>query len=79
VVVSTPAGVNGLDLAPGLDVVVEEAGAAMADAIVALLDAPERRREMERAARARVERDYDWRVVARRQVALYDTLRAKAT
>jgi GT2 family glycosyltransferase/glycosyltransferase involved in cell wall biosynthesis len=79
VVVSTPAGVNGLDLAPGQDVVVEETGAGLAGAIVALLDAPERRREMERAARARVERDYDWRVVARRQVALYDTLRAKAT
>jgi GT2 family glycosyltransferase/glycosyltransferase involved in cell wall biosynthesis len=79
VVVSTPAGVNGLDLEPGLDVVVEETGEGLADAIIALLDAPGRRREMERAARSRVERDYDWRVVARRQVALYETLRAKAT
>lgn len=79
VVVSTPAGINGLDLAPGEDVVVEESGAAMADAILALLDDPDRRRAMERAARARVEQDYDWRVVARRQAALYDTLRARAT
>src|SRR5262249_42884938 len=46
-IVSTPAGINGLDLVAGKDVLVAKTGAEMADAIVELLDNPSRRQAME--------------------------------
>jgi GT2 family glycosyltransferase/glycosyltransferase involved in cell wall biosynthesis len=73
-IVSTPAGINGLDLAPGEDVIVVETGAEMAEAIAALFDNPARRRRIEQAARARAERDFDWDAIAREQAALYRSL-----
>jgi GT2 family glycosyltransferase/glycosyltransferase involved in cell wall biosynthesis len=73
-IVSTPAGINGLDLAPGEDVIVAETGAEMAEAIAALFDDPARRRRIEQAARARAERDFDWDAIARRQAELYRSL-----
>jgi glycosyltransferase involved in cell wall biosynthesis len=59
-VVSTPAGVNGLDLAPGDDVVLVQTAGEMAAAIERLLASP--------AERRRVERDYGWDAVARRYI-----------
>jgi glycosyltransferase involved in cell wall biosynthesis len=67
-VVSTPAGVNGLDLSPGTDIVVTE---DMAAAITELLDNPARRRAIEVAARHTVERDFGWDPIARKQAELY--------
>jgi GT2 family glycosyltransferase/glycosyltransferase involved in cell wall biosynthesis len=73
-VVSTPAGINGLDLSPGEDVVVAGTGAGMAEAIAALLDDPARRRRIGQAARVRAARDFGWDAIARRQASLYRSL-----
>ncbi|MBI4907596.1 MAG: glycosyltransferase [Acidobacteria bacterium] len=73
-IVSTPAGINGLDLTNGRDVIVVETGAAMAAAIRALMEDPAGRRKLEAEARLTVERDFDWRAIARHQAALYHDL-----
>jgi GT2 family glycosyltransferase/glycosyltransferase involved in cell wall biosynthesis len=75
-VVSTPAGVNGLDLIPGQDFVLVHTAREMAAAIENMLAAPAERARVETAARARVERDYGWDAVARSQSALYRELLA---
>jgi GT2 family glycosyltransferase/glycosyltransferase involved in cell wall biosynthesis len=75
-VVSTPAGVNGLNLIAGEDFVLVQTAQEMAAAIEKLLDAPDGRSRIEAAARARVERDYSWDAIARAQSALYRELMA---
>jgi glycosyltransferase involved in cell wall biosynthesis len=72
--VSTPAGVNGLDLTPGEDFLLARTAAEMAAAIEKLWNEPATREAIERAARARVERDYSWDSIARSQSALYRDL-----
>jgi glycosyltransferase involved in cell wall biosynthesis len=76
-IVSTPAGINGLDLTDGRDVVVARTGEEMVVAVRSLLDDPARRRELERQARLRVERDYDWRQIGLKQRELYERLRVR--
>ena len=73
-VVSTPAGVNGLDLTPGEDFLLVHTAKEMAAAIESLLADPAARARIETAARARVERDYSWDTIARAQSALYREL-----
>ena len=73
-VVSTPAGVNGLDLTPGEDFVLVHTAREMAAAIETLLADPADRARIESAARARVERDYSWDTIAKAQSALYREL-----
>jgi glycosyltransferase involved in cell wall biosynthesis len=73
-VVSTPAGVNGLDLTPGEDFALVRTAREMADAIEKLLAEPAGRARIEAAARARVERDYSWDSIAHAQSALYREL-----
>jgi glycosyltransferase involved in cell wall biosynthesis len=70
-IVSTPAGVNGLDLFPGKDFVLVKSAAEMIEAIEDLLANPERRKGMEVIARRRVEREYGWDEIARQQAELY--------
>ena len=72
--VSTPAGVNGLDLTPGEDFVLAHSAEEMAAAIEKLLNDPDARADIERAARVRVERDYSWDTIARSQSAMYRDL-----
>ncbi len=74
VTVSTSAGINGLDLTDGHDVVIADTAEAMAAAITELLDHPERRHAIETAARQTVERDFGWDPIARRQAELYREL-----
>jgi glycosyltransferase involved in cell wall biosynthesis len=73
-IVSTPAGINGLDLIAGADVVVANTAAEMADSILHLLAHPDERRALERQARETVVRQYDWDRIALEQRALYDRL-----
>ena len=70
-IVSTPAGINGLDLEPGVDVVVAETAEEMAAAIQELIDNPARRRELEVRARQTSERRFDWDAIAQRQKLLW--------
>jgi glycosyltransferase involved in cell wall biosynthesis len=76
--VSSPAGVNGLDLTPGEDFLLAHTAPEMAAAIETLWNEPNSRAAIERAARARVERDYSWDNIARSQSALYRDLLADA-
>src|SRR5205085_4343416 len=57
-VVSTPAGVNGLDLAPGEDFLLVNTAEEMAGAIEHLLADGDARRRVGNAARVRVEREF---------------------
>jgi GT2 family glycosyltransferase/glycosyltransferase involved in cell wall biosynthesis len=73
-IVSTEAGIHGLDLARGEDVVVTHSGAEMADAITLLLDRPEQRIAIEQHARRTAEQSYSWDAIALRQAELYRDL-----
>jgi len=70
-IVSTPAGVNGLDLEPGEDFLLTRTGAEMSAGIERLLADPGARHRLEINARRRVERAYGWDEIARRQARLY--------
>jgi GT2 family glycosyltransferase/glycosyltransferase involved in cell wall biosynthesis len=72
-VVSTPAGVNGLDLKPGTDVIVAANATSFADEIEALSADSARRLEIEKNARQTALR-YDWSAIAERQDELYREL-----
>ena len=73
-IVSTEAGIHGLELERGADVVVTESAEAMAAAITRLLDAPAERAAIEAHARQTVERVYGWDAIAREQKKLYESL-----
>jgi len=73
-IVSTPAGIHGLDLHPGTDVLVCETADEMAQAISDLLEDPAKRKRIEAEARRTVERDFDWDRIAEQQTALYREL-----
>jgi glycosyltransferase involved in cell wall biosynthesis len=75
-IVSTPAGVNGLDLVAGEDFVLTPRAAEMAEAIGKLLAEPQERERLGAAARSRVEREFGWDEIARRQAELYRELMA---
>jgi GT2 family glycosyltransferase len=76
-IVSTEAGIHGLELARGQDVIVASTGAEMADAIARLLDHPEPRIAIERRARGTAEQSYSWDAIAERQAALYRELQVR--
>jgi len=73
-IVSTPAGINGLELHPGEDVIVARDAASMAAEILALFEDEAKRKRIEEAARRTVERDYDWDRIAEQQSKLYREL-----
>ena len=73
VVVSTPAGINGLDLAPGSDVIVAASAEEMAREIRALSSDPARRRRIEKQARQTALR-FDWSAIGKRQTEWYAEL-----
>ena len=65
--VSTTIGAEGLDVEHGRDIILEDAPAAFANAIVALLSNENMRRNYEAAAAATA-RQYDWSVITQRFV-----------
>jgi glycosyltransferase involved in cell wall biosynthesis len=73
VVISTPAGINGLDLTREHGVAVGATAFELAALIEVFGSQPELRREVEAAAR-RTALSYDWRAIAQRQTALYKNL-----
>ena len=74
VVVSTPAGINGLDLEAGRDLIVTADPAQMAAEISSLAGDTVRRQTIERQARATALR-FDWLGIGREQAALYHRLK----
>jgi GT2 family glycosyltransferase/glycosyltransferase involved in cell wall biosynthesis len=73
VVVSTVAGVNGLDITAGKDVTVTDSAAEMAGVIQRLSADPAFRARIEAEARATACR-FDWRLISRHQSELYGSL-----
>jgi polysaccharide biosynthesis protein PslH len=59
-VVSTGLGAEGLELAPGVEILLADAPAGFAEAILGLLEDRDAARRQAAAARARVEALYDW-------------------
>jgi glycosyltransferase involved in cell wall biosynthesis len=73
--VSTAIGAEGLDVHDGEDILVADEPAAFADGVVTLLQVPEMRKRIERAAAATA-RKYDWSVIAAHFVeVLHRTIR----
>ncbi len=70
-VVSTPAGVNGLELEDGVDAVVRNTSEELAEAIVELLGDEARRRAISARARLTVERRFSWNAIADEAWASY--------
>ncbi|MDQ6664329.1 MAG: glycosyltransferase family 4 protein, partial [Acidobacteriota bacterium] len=75
-VVSTTSGINGLDLLPGEDLAIADSARCFADEIVELMARPDKRRRLERAARATVENRYGWDQIERLQSAFYEEMRS---
>jgi glycosyltransferase involved in cell wall biosynthesis len=73
-IVSTEAGVHGLTLDRGRDVVVANSADGMAAEITRLLESPDARRGLERCARETAERVYSWDAIAVRQKEMYESL-----
>jgi glycosyltransferase involved in cell wall biosynthesis len=73
-IVTTPAGVRGLHVTGGEDLIVTESPEEMADAIRVLLQDPGRRRTLEFNARQTARREYDWDAIALRQRDIYRSL-----
>ena len=76
-IVSTEAGIHGLELERGADVIVADSADDMAREIERLLDFPDEREVLERHARETAERVYGWDAIAERQRELYESLLAK--
>jgi glycosyltransferase involved in cell wall biosynthesis len=74
-IVSTPGGVNGLDLEQGKSVLIGGTGEEMAAHILDVAKHPIKRINLERAARHAAERDFDWDAIARKQSEVYESLR----
>jgi len=73
-VLATRLAAEGLDAAPGEEIVIaHDTARFVEEAVMLLRDAP-RRARIGRAARARVVRDYDWRVLARRLETFHEAL-----
>ena len=70
-IVSTPAGINGLDLDAGKELIVTRSGEEMAQAVQSLFENPAQRQAMEREARRGGERQFDWNTIADRQRRMY--------
>jgi glycosyltransferase involved in cell wall biosynthesis len=73
-IVSTSAGIHGLDLEPGRDAIVTDDPEEMAAEIQRLFDSADDRRALERHARATAERVYGWDAIAVGQRKLYEDL-----
>jgi len=73
-IVSTRAGIHGLELESGRDLLVADTPEQFAEAIRSLLNDALRREALGRQARATAERDYDWDAIAARQRELYRQL-----
>ncbi len=77
-VVSTTSGCAGLGLEHGRSVWVADSPGDFAAGIAALIENPERRAALARAARERAERQFDWKALGEKQRALLREVAAQA-
>ncbi|HWE49824.1 MAG TPA: glycosyltransferase, partial [Bryobacteraceae bacterium] len=73
-IVSTPAGVNGIDLTAGEEYLCARDGDEMASAIETIFREPGLGARLGAAARRRAEREFGWDSIARRQSEIYNEL-----
>jgi hypothetical protein len=73
-IVSTPPGINGLDLEAGKHFALVRSATEMASAIESLLDDECSRALIERTSRRQVEESFGWNRIARLQSELYRSL-----
>jgi glycosyltransferase involved in cell wall biosynthesis len=73
-IVSTTAGVHGLAVESGVDVIVDNSAEGMAGAITRILAEPGERASLERRARATAERLYGWDAIGAQQKQMYREL-----
>jgi glycosyltransferase involved in cell wall biosynthesis len=73
-VVATPAGLNGLELTSGRDVIIVQSETEMTEAIRHLLDNPAKRRDIEMQARKTAEQEFDWDTIAAAQLDLCERM-----
>jgi len=73
-IVSTQAGIHGLDLKPRVDLIVADEPASIACEIAALLDSPKQRAALELQARSTALQSYGWDAIAEEQKRLYATV-----
>ena len=72
-VVSTSSGCAGLGLLHGHSVWVADSAEAFAAGVATLINDPERREQMARAAHGVAQRNFDWSAIGEKQRALLDT------
>jgi polysaccharide biosynthesis protein PslH len=70
-IVSTPLGAGGISVDSGREMILAEEATAFAQAVVGLLRDGERRQALGAAARALVERHYDWKAILPRLLGVY--------
>jgi sugar transferase (PEP-CTERM/EpsH1 system associated) len=70
-VVATRLGAEGYPVENGRELLLADTPSSFAAAVVSLLQAPKRRAELGKSARAFVERHYDWRSIVPRMEAVY--------
>lgn len=73
-IVTTPMGAQGIDLVAGEEALFAADAEGFAGAVLQLLADPQRALRLGAAARAKAERRYDWRVIGRDLLAIYDEL-----
>ncbi len=78
-VVSTSFGCEGLELANRQHLLVEDASVKFADSVLRLLQDNRLAEKIRRQARQCVEERYDWNIIGRKLLAMYDTLKPAAT
>jgi glycosyltransferase involved in cell wall biosynthesis len=73
-VVATPAGINGIELSAGRDVLIARDGGEMTEAVLRVIGDPQLRMELGREARRTVEERFGWDAVGEKQKRLYEKL-----
>jgi glycosyltransferase involved in cell wall biosynthesis len=78
-VVSTALGAEGLEIAPGENILLAETAEQFLQQLRTLIDHPDRARQLGQAGRQLVVAKYDWPICLRGLTGLYETLMSRTT
>ena len=73
-IVSTTIGAEGLSVKHGENILLSDSADTFAKETISLLNNPELRLKLAKSARNFVEQNYDWEMIAQKQMAVYDLL-----